>query len=62
MDVLSTTHRTEIARQAIKEALRDGLLSSTEATKLRKNIGRTAQSLPQSTDGSKATANESATS
>lgn len=62
MDVLSTTHRTEIARQAITEALRDGLLSGTEAAKLRKVIGRTAQSLPQSTDGSKATAHESSTS
>jgi predicted transcriptional regulator of viral defense system len=62
MDVLSTTHRTEIARQAITEALRDGLLSSTEAATLRKNVGRTAQSLPRPTHRSKVTANESATS
>jgi predicted transcriptional regulator of viral defense system len=62
MDVLSTTHRTEIARQAITEALRDGLLSRTEAATLRKNIGRTAQSLPSTTHRSKVTANESASS
>lgn len=62
MDVLSTTHRTDLARQAITEALRDGLLSGPEATKLRKIIGRTAQSLSLPTDGSKATAHESTTS
>jgi predicted transcriptional regulator of viral defense system len=62
VDVLSTTQRTEIARQAITEALRDGLLNSTEAAKLRKIISRTAQSLPRSTDGNKVTAYESSTS
>jgi predicted transcriptional regulator of viral defense system len=62
MDVLSTTHRTEIARQAVTEALRGGLLNSTEATKLRKIIGRTAPSLSRPTDGNKATAHESTTS
>jgi predicted transcriptional regulator of viral defense system len=62
VDVLSTTHRTEIARQAITEALRDGLLNSTEAAKLRKIISRTAQSLPRPTDRNKVTVHESETS
>jgi predicted transcriptional regulator of viral defense system len=45
MDVLSTTHRTDIARQAITDALREGLLSTTQATVLRKVINRSAHSL-----------------
>lgn len=59
VDVLSTTHRTEIARQAITEALRDGLLSSTEATQLRRIISTTARSLAKSTNGSTLTEYES---
>ena len=55
MDVLSTTHRADVARQAITDALRDGLLSSPQATGLRKMIRSTTQSLPLSTQGIKGT-------
>ncbi len=51
MDVLSTTHRTDIARQAITDALREGLLSSTQAGSLRKVVNRSAHSVPLSTTG-----------
>jgi predicted transcriptional regulator of viral defense system len=58
MDVLSTTHRTEIARQAVTEALRNGLLSNTQATQLRRMISKAAQSLSQFKDGGKTTVHE----
>ena len=53
MDVFSTTHRTDIVRQAITEALRDGLLNSAQATRLRRIITSTAESLSLSVSGSK---------
>lgn len=37
-DVLTITHRTDFARQAITEAVRKGLLNSTQASSLRKRI------------------------
>jgi predicted transcriptional regulator of viral defense system len=46
-DVLSTTHRTDIARQAISDALRDGLLTSVQASSLRKVISRSVHDLSQ---------------
>lgn len=45
MDVLSTTHRTDIARQAITDALREGLLRTTQANDLRRAINRSAHGL-----------------
>jgi predicted transcriptional regulator of viral defense system len=51
MDVLSTTHRTDIARQAISDALRQGLLSNAQAGSLRKLVNRSAHSIPLSTMG-----------
>jgi predicted transcriptional regulator of viral defense system len=51
MDVLSTTRRTDIVRQAITDALREGLLSSTQAGSLRKLVNRSAHSVPLSTMG-----------
>ncbi len=62
MDVLSTTRRTEIVRQAITEALRDGLLSRAQAARLRKIISGIAEPLPLPTSESKVTAHESPTS
>jgi predicted transcriptional regulator of viral defense system len=51
MDVLSTTHRTDIARQAITDALREGLLSTAQAGSLRKLVNRSALDIPLSTTG-----------
>jgi predicted transcriptional regulator of viral defense system len=51
MDVLSTTHRTDIVRQAITDALREGLLSSTQAGSLRKLVNRSTHIVPSSTMG-----------
>ena len=59
LDVLSTTHRTDIARQSITDALRDGLLSTAQASGLRKLINHSARGLSPSTNGSRVTAHES---
>ncbi len=63
LDVLSITRRTDIVRQAITEALRDGLLSRAQAARLRKIISGVAESpsLPASSEN-KVTAHESPTS
>jgi predicted transcriptional regulator of viral defense system len=53
MDVLSTTHRTDIARQAISDALREGLLNSAKASDLRKFVSRAARGLALSMNGNK---------
>jgi predicted transcriptional regulator of viral defense system len=50
-DVLSTTHRTDIARKAITDALREGLLNSAQAGSLRKLVNRSARSVSSLTDG-----------
>ena len=60
MDVLSKTHRTDIARQAITDALREGLLSTTQAGDLRKLVNRAAQSLSLSANGNKVKVYEAA--
>jgi predicted transcriptional regulator of viral defense system len=59
LDVLSTTHRTDVARQAITEALRDGLLNSDQARELRKRIKSIVDAPSPSTRG-KDTGHESA--
>ena len=61
MDVLSTTHKTNIARQAITDALRKGLLNTAQAGNLRKLVGRAAQGLSLSANGSKVKVYETAT-
>jgi predicted transcriptional regulator of viral defense system len=58
-DVLSTTHRTDVARQAITEALRDGLLNSDQAKELRKLI-KSTEDAPSATTRRKDTGHESA--
>jgi len=60
MDVLSTTHKTNIARQAITDALRKGLLNTAQAGNLRKLVGRAAQGLSLSANGSKVKVYETA--
>jgi predicted transcriptional regulator of viral defense system len=49
LDVVSTTHRTDVARQVITEALRDGLLNSDQAKELRKLIKSSEDSHSPST-------------
>lgn len=49
VDVLATTHRIDTARQAIIEALRDGLLTSAQASDLRKIVNRSVHDLSTST-------------
>jgi predicted transcriptional regulator of viral defense system len=60
MDVLSKTHRTDIARQAITDALREGLLSITQAGDLRKLVNRAVQGLSLSANGNKVKVYEAA--
>ena len=40
MDVLSSTRRTDLARQAVADAVRDGLIGKTEANRLRRSFAR----------------------
>ncbi len=56
MDVLSTSRRTEIARQAIAEALREGLLHADQAGTLRRQVNRAVHALTATTNQSKVTA------
>jgi hypothetical protein len=58
MDVLSETHRTEIARQAITDALREGLLNTTQAGDLRKLVNRAARGPSLPLNGSRVKAYE----
>lgn len=59
MDVLSTSHRTEIARQAIAEALREGMIDAAKAGALRKQVNRAIHALTSTTSKSKVAADES---
>jgi predicted transcriptional regulator of viral defense system len=52
IDVLSATHRTDIARLAITDALREGLLTAAQASSLRRRVNRFALGLSASTIGS----------
>ncbi len=47
MDVFLATHRTDVARQSVSNALREGLLNSAEASSLRKSITRTSSAPSQ---------------
>lgn len=62
MDVLSTTHRTDIARQAITDALRERLLRTTQANDLRRAINRSARGLSPLTNGNKVKVHDSSAS
>ena len=62
MDVLSATHRTDVARQAIRDALREGLLNSTQASGLRKVINRAARRFSSSRTVDQVRVDESAAS
>lgn len=53
LDVLATTRRTDFARQAITNALRNGLLTPAQASSLRKRITPSSQSASRSTSSSK---------
>jgi len=61
MDVLSTTHRTDIARQAITDALREGLLTAAQANSLRRRVNHPVHGLSLVKDGSRVKSNKSAT-
>ena len=61
LDVLASTHRTDFARQAITDALRKGLLTSAQASGLRKRINPSSQSASLSTNASKVKVNEPST-
>ena len=61
MDVLSATHRTDIARQAITDALREGLLTAAQASSLRRRVNHPVHGLSLVKDGSRVKSNKSAT-
>ena len=61
MDVLSTTHRTDIARQAITDALREGMLTAAQASSLRRRVNHPVHGLSLVKDGSRVKSNKSAT-
>jgi hypothetical protein len=62
MDVLSTTHRADIAKKAIADALREGLLNAAQASGLRKRISRSTHDLSRLTNGSRVKSNGSSIS
>jgi predicted transcriptional regulator of viral defense system len=62
MDVLSTTHRADIAKKAIVDALREGLLNSAQVSVLRKRISRSTHGLSRLKNGSRVKSNGSSTS
>jgi len=59
LDTLAANQRTEMARQAIADALREGLLNAAQASKLRKRVNGFAHSRP--TDNRKGATRESPT-
>jgi predicted transcriptional regulator of viral defense system len=61
MDVLLATHRTDVARQSVSEALREGLLNNAEAGVLRIAITRTSFAPSPSTNGSQVKVYKTAT-
>jgi len=52
MDVLLATHRIDVARQSVSNAVREALLNSAEASSLRRSISRTSLAPSPSTNGS----------
>ena len=61
MDVLLATHRTDVARQSVSDALREGLLNSAEASRLRRSITRTSSVPSLSTNRNQAKVHDGAT-
>jgi hypothetical protein len=61
LDVLASTHRPDVARQAVIDALRKGLLTPAQASGLRQRINRSLHSAPLSTNASKVKVNEPST-
>ena len=59
MDVFATSHRTEIVRQAIAEALREGMIDAAKAGALRKQVNRAIHALTGTTNKSKVATDES---
>ena len=53
MDVLLATHRTDVARQSVSDALREGLLNNAEASSLRRSITQTSSIPSPSTNGTR---------
>jgi len=62
MDVLSTTHRADIAKKAITDALREGLINAAQASGLRKRVSRSTHGLSLVTNGGRVKSNESSAS
>lgn len=61
LDVLTATRRTDVARQAITDALRKGLLDQAQASSLRKQINRASHAASIRTNASRVKVNESST-
>ncbi len=62
MDVLVATHRIDVARQSVSDAVREGLLNSSEASSLRRSISQTSLAPSPSTNGSQVKMYEAETS
>ena len=62
MDVLLATHRTDVARQSVSNAVREGLLNRAESRSLRRSISRSILAPSPSTNGSQVKVYEAATS
>ena len=62
MDVLLATHRIDVARQSVSDAVREGLLNSAEASRLRRSISQTSLASSPSTNESQVKVYEAATS
>ncbi len=62
MDVLLATHRIDVARQSVSKAVREGLLNSAEASRLRRSISQTSLASSPATNGSQVKLYEAATS
>jgi predicted transcriptional regulator of viral defense system len=62
LDVLSATHRTDVVRQSVSDAVRKGLLNSAEASSLRRSITRISSAPSPSKNGSQEKVSEAATS
>jgi len=62
MDVFLATHRIDVARQSVSDAVREGLINSAEASRLRRSISQTSLASSPSTNGSQVKVYEAATS
>ena len=62
MDVLVATHRIDVARQSVSDAVSAGLLNRAESSSLRRSISRSTIAPSPSTNGSQVKVYEAATS